>query len=777
MTLIGVGFKVDAKAAVTLEFAKYKSGTAGSNPPTTYSNYSEPDTELYGLFKAAESDWPDITSGTGVVTFPYTVSITDPAGNEYYKTTVKLIAEKTDSGVVYKTIVGTTEKSGRVTSNIVNVDSGLTREVVRAGVTTHGTGTTTKTGTFTIKATAGTREIPDGVTIRNTAAGTVTDGTEQITLGRVLGGVYLANEYTYSIMDEEGHSITDADPLYMFPYEYQTFRMSTTPASPYQYITWTSAESDGDFGTFITGATKTSAKFTMDAVPTPTWIKNRYGILRFNPDITAQKGNTTTNTVTYYLQGYKNGQNDIGIVKFNGSTKTPTWSGTAGVNETGNFYFTIPSTLDAGTYTLTVQMKNDDLIGNGLYTFDVEVINDAGKIVLDTVSVTNTKTISLDKFINSSSTGSASTSVTASLAGTAGSYVNTTNFGSLKKISTISVTGKQVSSNSSGVAGISVSNTGGDSTANVVVYPLPSIGLNSSSGSTSLNSGTTSSSSANSPFTVTIPTGVYHDDIAWSGVSKAKIVFSYDGKSKEAELDFGSSSSGSTSLTKTASADSLTVSDIIDDLVGDSDHYKIQITAYPMNGSTVDTAVSASENVDVYKVSLDGSAGARYYVNGSEKSDHFYAVKGTTYTIKSSAKNSGDRFQNWDDSVFSSESGGSYKVLGARTFKANYNNGSSSSSSSSSSSGRNSGAAGEGMDDYDDVPKTGESKADIWILWSVLFVSILGAGFMIWKRFGLVRAIAEADEEVAVAEHKEEVKAKKKEKEDKIKMLKDLRNL
>ena len=83
----------------------------------------------------------------------------------------------------------------------------------------------------------------------------------------------------------------------------------------------------------------------------------------------------------------------------------------------------------------------------------------------------------------------------------------------------------------------------------------------------------------------------------------------------------------------------------------------------------------------------------------------------------------------------------------------------------------------EGMDDYDDVPKTGESKADIWILWSVLFVSILGAGFMIWKRFGLVRAIAEADEEVAVAEHKEEAKVRKKEKEDKIKMLKDLRNL
>ena len=126
--------------------------------------------------------------------------------------------------------------------------------------------------------------------------------------------------------------------------------------------------------------------------------------------------------------------------------------------------------------------------------------------------------------------------------------------------------------------------------------------------------------------------------------------------------------------------------------------------------------------------------------------------------------------------MFSSESGGSYKVLGARTFKANYNNGSSSSSSSSSSS-RNAATAGEGMDDYDDVPKTGESKADIWILWSVLLISILGAGFMIRKRFGLVRAIAAADEEMAKAVHDEKVEAEKKEKESKMQMLKDLRKL
>ena len=81
------------------------------------------------------------------------------------------------------------------------------------------------------------------------------------------------------------------------------------------------------------------------------------------------------------------------------------------------------------------------------------------------------------------------------------------------------------------------------------------------------------------------------------------------------------------------------------------------------------------------------------------------------------------------------------------------------------------------MDGYDDVPKTGESRTDIWILWSVLLVSILGAGFMIWKRFGLVRAIAAADQEMAQAQEKERVEAEKKAEKDKMDMLKDLRNL
>ncbi len=75
------------------------------------------------------------------------------------------------------------------------------------------------------------------------------------------------------------------------------------------------------------------------------------------------------------------------------------------------------------------------------------------------------------------------------------------------------------------------------------------------------------------------------------------------------------------------------------------------------------------------------------------------------------------------------------------------------------------------------MPKTGESKTDIWILWSVLFISILGAGFMIYKRFGLVKAIARAEEEAALVERQERVEAEKKEKKEKMDLLKSLRDL
>ncbi len=474
-------------------------------------------------------------------------------------------------------------------------------------------------------------------------------------------------------------------------------------------------------------------------------------------NVVAKSGDKVTRTYTF--TGYT-GSNVSGVSVDGTSLETGDYSIGTGTN--GTFWFNVPA-LSNGTHTLTLTMNDGNTFSRQFTVNDTTTVKFRSEVY-----VTVGKSTKLSNFLSSGATRSGYVTTDSTATG----YVTIDPDDTLTVIGQANVTGGTVSEKS--IDRISVTPEGSTAVySKVTVYPKPSLTFNSSSSSGSLNSGSTSSSSADSPFKVTMPIAVSHDGIAWSDVTKARVVFSYDGKTKERDLDMGSSTSG---LTRTASVDSMAVSDAIDDLVGDSDHYTIKITVYPMNGSTVDTGVSYSESVDVYKISLDGSSGARYYVNGSEKSGHFYAVKGTTYTIKSSAKNSGDRFQNWDDSVFSSESGGSYKVLGARTFKANYNNGSSSSSSSSSSS-RNAATAGEGMDDYDDVPKTGESKADIWILWSVLFVSILGAGFMIWKRFGLVRAIAEADEEVAVAEHKEEVKAKKKEKEDKIKMLKDLRNL
>lgn len=172
--------------------------------------------------------------------------------------------------------------------------------------------------------------------------------------------------------------------------------------------------------------------------------------------------------------------------------------------------------------------------------------------------------------------------------------------------------------------------------------------------------------------------------------------------------------------------------------------------------------------------------------SGDEK--HLKNVTGSSSTSSSSvemrsfsttitARELADALGKSSDSVtiraYAYDSGKDEKVYAE--YSLSYNTGSSSSSSSSSGSGK--GGEGGSGSEYDDVPKTGESKTDIWVLWTVLFIAILGAGFMIYKRFGLVRAIAEAEEEFAAAEHEERVEAARKEKEDKINMLKDLRNL
>lgn len=778
MTLIGVGFKVDAKAAVSLSLDVLDG--------TTPSNFSNADAKLVGKFTIQDTtDFPQLATN-GTASYYYDVVLKD-SGNGITKTeNNKRVTLKTtyDNGTTkYEVYIGSDLKySGENSGSGVNPTLeteyelfSLNRKTVRGYITTDDTSSTdgTKKAVYVVSATAS--KDPESSVTTPTNIGDLPSGGLELKLARVLGGVYESSFFgsIKTTVDGIEYIISETDPFYMFENEEETFTKAATPTSPYCFIKWTSGSSLDAAGTKITDSKEESAKYKMSTLA-PVYIKARYGTLKMT-SISGKAGSNATATFTF--EGYTGYADDVEskTAKFGSTSVTPTFSTTSSAS--GTFTVPIPGSASDETYedSVTVTMKADE--GGAVYKFDVDVYTDDTKVDLDTVNVTNGKTISLDNFISSNSTGGASTSVTATLTGTAGLYVNTTNFNTLKRLSLVSVTGK-TETTKNGVSGIKVTNAGGTSTANVIVLPRPSI-VPISSGSDdggSLNkSSTSSSSSSTSPFTVSMPIGVYHNGITWNDVKKAKLVFHVSGKKdKEATLDITGSAND---LTKSETVDSLAVSDIIDSIVGDDEKYTVSVTAYPMNGNLVDWEVP-SDTVDLtaYRIDLDGSGGANYTVNGTSKSGHFYAVKGTTYTIKSTAKNSGDKFQNWDDSVFSSESGGSYKVLGARTFKANYNNGSSSSSSSSSSS-RNAATAGEGMDDYDDVPKTGESKADIWILWSVLFVSILGAGFMIWKRFGLVRAIAEADEEVAVAEHKEEVKAKKKEKEDKIKMLKDLRNL
>lgn len=296
----------------------------------------------------------------------------------------------------------------------------------------------------------------------------------------------------------------------------------------------------------------------------------------------------------------------------------------------------------------------------------------------------------------------------------------------------------------------------------VTVYPSPTLSVETST-------------SGPYKYTVKVPKGLYHDDIAVSEVSKAVLEFKaidHDDKTKTVTIDSLSDDSDSKLLKKgTKSIELKDLNKYIKDIAKDTDTQTIQVRAYAYNkdkDEKDDKVYSEKKEFTVYKINLDTSGNASYTVNGENVGGYFYGISDATYTIKSTATNGG-KLDTTKSGDFNSGESISYKVLGARTLKAVYN--------ASGSNANANGAAGAGMDGYDDVPKTGESRTDIWILWSVLLVSILGAGFMIWKRFGLVRAIAAADEEMAQAQEKERVEAEKKAEKDKMDMLKDLRNL
>ena len=281
-------------------------------------------------------------------------------------------------------------------------------------------------------------------------------------------------------------------------------------------------------------------------------------------------------------------------------------------------------------------------------------------------------------------------------------------------------------------------------------------------------------------YTVTMPKGVYHDEKAYwvENLSKAKLVFkssSDDPKTKEIDIDgFSDNTNDTYSKKATKRIDVRTLTGYLKDICR-KDEETVSVTAYAINGKSEkdDKVKTDSKEIKAYKITLDTNGGnTSYTVNGDSINDYFYKIDGVEYTVVANGTGKLDKTSSVNFSNPSSEGTGTATiklgasgsgVLGEKRIKAAF------SGSNDDTDYNNT--------NYDNQPEDGESTADIWILWSVLFISILGAGFMIWKRFGLVRAIAEADEEVAVAEHKEEVKAKKKEKEDKIKMLKDLRNL
>ena len=475
----------------------------------------------------------------------------------------------------------------------------------------------------------------------------------------------------------------------------------------------------------------------------------------------------TSNSVSFTLGDYSGGDKVSSVTIKNSSDSKTIYDSSkwtfdpASAAQTGTFNFTIPYSMASGTYDVIFKMSDgkEYTCKSALVVYDGTDIGFSGLVY-----VNEDKKINLNAFTTPTSGMEKGVSVS----GTAADNV-TVNNGNAGSIQNVTITGKKATNvnSTTGVEKITIENfSGTDTTQNVTVYPKPSLEL-----------------SGTSKLTVTMPYGVYYTGVELPELKQAVLEFKgSDGtettdpftmgsadsyklsKTKDITLNKSSSSSSSSS-----SSDDINLISILREVCSGSDD-TVYVKAYAYNKKK-DTNIVSEDDVSfkVYKITLDGNA--TYKVNGQEVSGYFYAIKNSSPTISISGTGTLDK-DNSSPEFANSTSITLSGVAGVRTLKANYNSG----SSANSTTGRNSATAGD-MDDYDDVPKTGESKADIWILWSVLFVSILGAGFMIWKRFGLVRAIAEADEEVAVAEHKEEVKARKKEKEDKLKMLKDLRNL
>ena len=392
-------------------------------------------------------------------------------------------------------------------------------------------------------------------------------------------------------------------------------------------------------------------------------------------------------------------------------------------------------------------------------TYNVTVKN-ATLTKLDTVYANENLGVPLKNYTNN---GNGNLSIRSITLNNSSDYISVS--GNLPALSKdITITGKSKSGKVTG--GITVEDAGGTSkTADVIVYPKPTISEPEKD----------SSSSSTYPaykFNVTVPKAVYHGSTTITDTNKkARLKFEANDETFYVDLESLDSKDDYTYKKDSFAVSKGKFRDIFSKICK-KDEQEVKVSVV-IDGD--EDVASDTRSFKVYKINLDTSGGATYSVDGLDSVYSFYGINGLSYKIE--AKGSSTKAtinEKESSSEFASQKATNgtvsinYGVAGARTLKASFK---------TSSTPDDSGSGSGGSDDYDDVPKTGESKADIWILWSVLFISILGAGFMIWKRFGLVRAIAEADEEVAAAEFEEKVNAAKKEKEDKMKMLKDLRNL
>ena len=806
-TLFCAGFKIEAKA-VTPYLGVYK------NPDyATATDFSDENAALVGYVEVNDDTDPDYPSDP--YDFPNAYVSDDSAiGSVTYRYVYKAYnkdatvspAPILKEGIIDFIYVRSKVGTDVVTSTKIQVDGedkskgttipytitlfGEGREAIRTELDKEGRKSTTPAasvlGNYVLKLEPAqpTTEHPDynpviyggdlndtNVTLYNDISydPAKTSASVPATVYRIYGGAYHNGTRLgdYQIVYDNDKKVLDEDGIYLFSGEKKKFSLSepeTSSKDPsYTFRNWTT---DG-----ATSIDKTEYELTADKSKE---LKAVYGKLELNI--------TQANTVVKAGGDFSDGK-DYKFTDYSSGTPSAIIEGVYIDNqkldssyykwESGSFKFKVPSGTSDGVHNLRIVMKKiagTTAEGEHIRKFQVD---DGSAIDFDTqVYVTYNMTIPINKFITPEKSEKV---ISAQVSGDAASYARLRKSGTKTNVTSISnesaadilLVGYAVSG-SNDKSQVKVTYGTSTQSAKVTVFPLPDLVLtNTSSGDSSLNSTSSSSSStANSPFKVVMPAGDYHDNTAIPDIKKAKLIFETSGKTKEATLDINETGK----YTRTANVNSMAVTSILNDLCTDSSH-DVKITVYPMDGSDVDKDVKDTETITVYKITLDGSGGAKYTVNGTEMKDYFYAVKGTTYSIKSTSGN-GEKFTKWEGDDFSSENGGTFTASGAKTFKAIYGG-----SSSSSSTGRNSGAAGDNLDDYDDVPKTGESKADIWILWSVLLISILGAGFMIYKRFGLVRAIAQADEEAAIAERIERAEAEKKEEENKLNMLKGLRNL